>query len=88
MKINPLFVLREIAEEYVVVPIGEEAEKVKGLLSLNAVGAFLWKKLETEQTEEDLVKALTDSFDVEESTAGQDLSRFVAELERIGCLLK
>lgn len=88
MKIKPSFVLREIAEEYLVVPIGEEAEKVKGLLSLNASGAFLWGKLETEQTEDDLVKAMTENYKVEENTARQDVSKFVAELEKIGCLQK
>ena len=88
MKIKPSFVLREIAEEYLVVPIGEEAEKVKGLLSLNAAGAFLWKKLETEQTEDHLVKAMTENYEVEDSTVRQDVSKFVAELEKIGCLLK
>lgn len=87
MKVKPLYVLREIAEEYVVVPIGDEAEKVKGLLSLNAAGACLWKKLETEQTEDDLVKVMTENFEVEESVARQDVSKFVSELEKIGCLL-
>lgn len=88
MKIKPFFVLREIAEEYLVVPIGEEAENLKGILSLNATGAFLWKKLENEQTEDDLINSLTESFVVEENIARQDVSQFLSEIDRIGCLMR
>ena len=85
MKINPLFVLREIADEYVVIPIGEEAERVHGVLKLNEQGAFLWKLLESEQTEKSLLDALTDEFDVDAETAKTDVTSFLNQLHTIGC---
>ena len=87
MKINPLFVLREIADEYIVIPVGEETEHVKGILYLNYEGAFLWKMLKDDQTEDSLVRALTEKFNVEDAVARHDISDFLAELNRIGCIL-
>ena len=87
MKVNPLFVLREIADEYIVVPVGEEAEQVKGILYLNYEGAFLWKMLKDNQTEDSLARALTENFNVTETVARQDICDFLAELNRLGCIL-
>ncbi len=87
MKVNPLFVLREIADEYVVIPVGDEASRVSGIISLNEQGAFLWKLLDSDQTEETLVDALTEEFDVEADVARKDIQTFLSQLKEIGCLI-
>lgn len=45
MYVSKDFIVREIAGDYIVVPTGEEALKFNGLITLNEVGAFLWKKI-------------------------------------------
>ncbi len=87
MKVNPQFVLREIADEYLLIPIGEQADRLHGMLKLNEEGAFLWKQMEKEQTEETLFRALLNEYQVEADTAKKDISVFLEELKRIGCLL-
>ena len=87
MKVNPLFIIREIADEYVVIPVGEHADRLHGMLKLNEEGAFLWKLMEKEQTEETLFRALLNEYQVEADTAKKDISAFLEELNRIGCLL-
>ena len=87
MRINPLFVLRDISDEYIVVPLGEEADRVEGILYLNHVGAFLWKMLEKDESEDSLVAAMVTKYDVEENVARRDVMTFLNELNRIGCLL-
>lgn len=87
MKVSPEFILREIADEYIVVPIGEEAKRIHGVLRLNEEGAFLWKLMEKEQTEETLFDALLNEYQVEADTAKKDISAFLEELKKIGCLL-
>ena len=87
MKVSPQFILREIADEYVVVPVGEEAERIHGLLKLNEQGAFLWKLMEKEQTEETLLHALLNDYQAEADAAKKDISVFLDKLRRIGCLL-
>ena len=87
MRIKDNYVLQEVADEYIVVPLGEEADRVEGILYLNHVGAFLWKMLEKDESEDSLVAAMVNKYDVEENVARRDVMTFLNELNRIGCLL-
>jgi hypothetical protein len=44
MKISEGFSLRNIAGENIVVPIGTKNISFKGMITLNNIGAFLWKQ--------------------------------------------
>ena len=50
MKIKEGFVLRQIADQWMVVPIGSMAEKIHGLIALNETAADIWKILEDDHT--------------------------------------
>ena len=45
MKIKREFVLREIAGDILLVPVGKTALDLNGMLTLNEVGAEIWKML-------------------------------------------
>ena len=45
MKIKREFVLREIAGDILLVPTGKTALDLNGMLTLNGVGADIWKML-------------------------------------------
>lgn len=64
MKIKSGFVIREIAGQYMAVPVGERVNDLHGMIALNETGAFIWKLLEHEKTEEELAEALTEDYDV------------------------
>ncbi len=64
MKIKKGFVLREIAGQYMAVPVGERVNDLHGMIALNETGAFIWKLLENDKTEEELAEALTEDYDV------------------------
>lgn len=42
MKLNPDYILRNIAGEQVVVPTGQAGQKFNGLITLNSTAVFLW----------------------------------------------
>ena len=81
MKINGEYVLREIAGEYILVPIGNTAMEMNGMITLNEVGVFIWNKLQDECTYEQLLKAVLDEFDIDEEHARNDLKEFLQQLE-------
>lgn len=81
MKIKENYMLRKIADSYVVVPIGSAVSTFNGMINLNGVGAFLWNQLETEISFDELLKAMTDEYEVDEETAKKDLEKFLQELE-------
>ena len=82
MKISSDFVLREIAGEYIVIPTGEKALKLNGLITLNETGVFLWRLLQSGARKEELLSALTAEFDVEEEQARADIDDFLGVLEK------
>ena len=81
MKVKKDFMLREVAGYYVVVPVGEGALNFNGVINLNESGAFLWKTMENHVTEEELVSALLNEYDVDEARAKADVSAFVNRMK-------
>lgn len=86
MKIQKEFVLREIAGDYVIIPTGKTALTFNGLITVNEVGAELWKMLQSDVTFEDLTKGILEVYDVDEETAKEDIREFLDTLEKGGVL--
>lgn len=77
MKIKDGFKLREVAGNFIVVATGKASKEFNGMINLNETGAFLWKKLENNANEEDLVKALLEEYDVTEDVAKKGVKSFL-----------
>lgn len=82
MKIKKEFVLRKIAGEYILVPVGNTAMEFNGLITLNEVGAFLWEKLQQQIELDQLVDAVLDEYEIDRETAGLDVEEFVENLRK------
>lgn len=80
MKIEKEFILREIAGDYVIVPTGQTALEFNGLITVNEIGAFIWKKLDQDITEDELVQAILEEYEVDEETARNDVEEFLDKL--------
>lgn len=81
MKIKSGFILREVADNFIVVAVGDRVKEFNGLINLNSTGAFLWKVLEKGATEDDLVNALLAEYEIDEQTARRDVGIFVAKVK-------
>ena len=80
MKAKSGFVLRNIVGEKILMPTGDNIGKFKGTVLLNDVSAFVWEKLQTPMSRDDLLAAILDEFEVEESVAAADLDALLAKL--------
>lgn len=80
MKLKNGFVLKTIGENNIVVPVGAQSVDFRCMITLNGTGAFLWKLLETEQTDEDLIAALLAEYAVDSENARRDVDAFVGKL--------
>ena len=85
MKMKDGFLLRQVAGQTVVLPIGGDMD-LNLMITLNDTGAFLWEKLQEETDEAALVAALLAEYDVDEATAKQAVANFVAKLNENGFL--
>lgn len=86
MKLKENFVLREVADTWVVLPLGEATLDFNGMLSLNESGAMLWRVLEQGGDRMALVDALTSEYDVSRPDAEADVDAFLNKLMQSGCL--
>ncbi|MBR2019275.1 MAG: PqqD family protein [Clostridia bacterium] len=79
MRINPDFTIQKVgASSYVAVPVGKTSETFHAMVRLNETGAFLWKRMtEKDCTEEDLVAALLETYEIDAETAARDVHRIV-----------
>ena len=81
MKIKDNYMLRKVADTFVVVPVGDAVSEFNGMINLNEVGAFLWRQLESETTFDAVLKNVFSECEVDGSVAKADLERFIKELE-------
>ncbi len=82
MKVRDGFLLKEIAGEYVLVPVGENLVDFSAMAVLNETGAFLWKLMDDETTREELLKAVLEEYDINAEVAGQDIDEFLETMKR------
>lgn len=87
MKIVDGFVLKNIADTNVVVPLGSNTVSFRSVIQLNETGAFLWKLLENDIDEEGLLTAMLKEYDIDEQTAKADIDEFLTTMRKAELLV-
>ena len=85
-KIKGSYVLRQIAGEYLAVPISNEADDAANIVILNPVSQLIWCKLENGATFDEILAVVTTEFDVSKEDATADIKEFLAGLEQSNLL--
>ncbi|MBQ7106550.1 MAG: PqqD family protein [Clostridia bacterium] len=81
MKIKDTYVLRSVAGENLVVPVGGNNINFNSAMTLNETGAFLWNLLANGTTREELISAMTKEYSVDVDTASKDIDTFISVLK-------
>ena len=81
MKVKENYMLREIAGNFVVIPVGQNIADYKNMLHLNETGVFLFNLLKNDTTIEALVQSLVDEYEVTKEKANEDVITFVNKLK-------
>lgn len=84
MKVKGNYMLRQVAKNWVVMPLGQTTLDLNGILTLNESGVVLWKALEQGGDREAMVRALTEEYDVTTERAMADVDRFLGKLAAAG----
>ena len=82
MKINSEYVMREIAGDTILIPIGDTINKFNGLVILNELAKFIWEKMPQAKDEEELLNYILDEYEVEREVAKADLDEFLEMLKK------
>ena len=86
-KQNKNFVLRQIDNESILVPIKDNVGDMNGIYNLNELGAFIWQNIKCKNSVADIKEMILSEFEVSESQAEADLNEFVNDLRRIEAIV-
>ena len=88
MKASPNYILREIADEIMLIPVGTSAAKLTGMIVLNEAAGTIFKALSEDRTLEELIQVVTDAYGIDAETARADVEEFLQDLRKIDALIE
>ena len=77
---------RQVADEFILVPLVGKGADVDSILNLNRVGTFIWEALDGARDGAAVVEALVGQFEVDHDRAAEDYLGFVAKLLSVHAL--
>lgn len=87
MKLDGSFELKTLAGQSIVVPGKLKNVDFTNLLTLNETAAVVWERMTQDEFEvDDLVKALTDAYEVDEAQAREDVVALLAKIRELGMI--
>lgn len=78
------FILREVADEYILIPTGKTTEEFNGIISLTETAAFIYNHIEEADSFEALVNMITSEYNVDKETAAKDAYVFINHMISTG----
>ena len=81
MKIKEDFILRQVADSYVVVPVNSMTLDFNGIINLNETGAFLFNILQNGAERDELVAKILEEYDVSQQKAEKDIDLFIQKVK-------
>lgn len=82
MNINREYVMREIAGDTILIPVGDTINNFNGLIVLNEIAKFIWEKMPDVKDEDELLDCILSEYEVEEDIAKNDLNEFLEMLRK------
>ena len=78
-RINPDFILREIAGEYTIIPTGGDNVFSNAVMAPNETAVFLWEAFQQPSTIQDVVVEAMQKYDATEEQIYNSISNFVKQ---------
>lgn len=87
MKLKYNFVINEVADHMVAVPVGDDLGEFNGFIKMNDVGVDIFNLLKEDTTEDAMVEALKAKYtEAGEDEVRENVSAFVAKLRESGVI--
>lgn len=86
MKLKSGIVIEKTGDEYVAVATGEAAKSFNGIIRNNKTANYIFEQLKEDKTEEELVDALLEHYEVSREKAQTDVAALIAKLREAGLI--
>lgn len=87
MKVKEGFVLRDVAGSAMVIAVGEASKSFQGMVRLNDTGKEIWKYVENGMSEEQIVAAMKEKYDVSEDKLKNDVHEMIQRMVKAGFVI-
>lgn len=87
MRLKDDFILHNTGEDFVIIATGEATKNFNGIIKLNNMGGEIVGLLTTDISEEEIVKAIVEKYEVEYETAKEDILNLLDSLRKAGVIL-
>ena len=77
IRIDKEYVLRQIGDDYIIVPVGKSVLSFNGMITVNETGAFLWEQLVKGTNKEELLRTMVETYEVTQEEAERDIDEFL-----------
>jgi len=77
---SPDYVYREVAGEFILVPIRRRLNEVNSLYVLNETGAALWRRIDGTRSTREIIDDFTQEFEVRPEQIEQDFGTLLEDL--------
>ena len=77
---SPDIVTRKTGNEYVLVPIANNIANMNSVYTLNETGAFIWDLIDGNRNLEEIIKALTEEYDINQQSASEDVLSLIKNM--------
>lgn len=84
MPLKDNFIFKEVAKEYMMVPLLNGNVNMSKVINLNETGAFIIKKLKEKDSIDYVADEMTKEYDVSREDALNDIKEFVELLKKRG----
>lgn len=81
MEIKKQVVLRSVAGEYMLIPVGETVFQYNGIFMITESGKFLWENIEKGAQTDELKHLLVEEYGIDFDTASKDVDEFIEMLQ-------
>lgn len=79
---SPNIVTRKTGNEYILVPMANNIADMNSVYTLNESGAFIWELIDGKRNTEDIIRALTEEYDIDNDAAAKDVFSFLENMSK------
>ncbi len=83
---NEQFISRQIADEFLLIPVANQLKGDHWLFVLNEVGARIWELIDRGRSVQQIEELLLEEFDTTPEQLEEDLLRLLGQLQELGAI--
>ena len=88
MHLKYKFEIMELGDQIVAIPIEKDICDFRGVIKMNETSAFIFRLLEKEVTEQEIVESLKREYDAPQNVLVDEVKKNIAELNEKGLLIQ